>query len=166
MEKPSSKHINRRDFVKMMTAAIAGVIGVVMGLPAIGYLISPALRKQGDDAWIPLGPLEDIPIDIPTPFRFNRSNVNGWEKTITSHGVFAIREGATNVRVLSNVCTHLGCLVSWHPDIQEYVSPCHNGHFDIVGNVTFGPPPRPLDEYQTKVEAGILYILFPPDRRS
>ena len=166
MKKSSSNHINRRDFVKVVTAAVGGVIGTMIGLPAIGYLFSPALRKTADDVWIPLGPVEDIPIDIPTPFRFNRSNVNGWEKTVTSHGVFAIRKDATNVRVLSNVCTHLGCLVSWHPDIREYISPCHNGHFDIVGNVTFGPPPRPLDEYQTRIEEGTLYILFPPYKRS
>ncbi len=166
MDKSSSNHISRRDFVKMMTAAVGGVIGVIIGLPVIGYLVSPALRAQEPDTWIRLGLLEEIPIGIPTLFQFNRSIINGWEKTVTSHGVFAIRKDATSVLVLSNICTHLGCRVSWHPDIQEYVSPCHDGHFDMVGNVTFGPPPRPLDEYQTKVEEGILYILFPPYKRS
>jgi menaquinol-cytochrome c reductase iron-sulfur subunit len=130
------------------------------------YLISPALGKQETETWIPLGPFEEIPIEIPTFFSFIRKQVNGWENTVTSHGVFAIRKDTTNARVLSNVCTHLGYRVSWHPDIQEYVSPCHDGHFDINGKVTFGPPPRPLDEYKTKVEGGQLFVLYPPYRRS
>ncbi len=166
MEKPSSNHISRRDFIKLVTTAAGAVIFAGVGIPTIGYLISPALRKQDAEAWIPLGLLENIPIGVPTFFSFIRRQVNGWENTATSHGIFAIRKDATNIKVLSNVCTHLGCHVSWHSEIQEFVSPCHDGHFDIAGNVTFGPPPRPLDEYQTKVEEAILYILFPPYRRS
>lgn len=166
MEKSSSNHISRRDFLKMMIIAIGGTIGTIIGLPAIGYLISPALRKPAAETWIPLGPFEKIPIGIPTFFSFTRKQVNGWENTVTSYGVFAVRKDETNIIVLSNICTHLGCHISWHPDIQEYVSPCHDGHFDINGKVTFGPPPRPLDEFKTKVEDGNLSILFPPYRRS
>ena len=166
MEKPSSNHISRRDFIKLVTAGVGVVIVVGVSIPTIGYLISPALRKQDAQAWIPLGLLEKIPVGIPTFLSFTRKEVNGWENTVTSYGVFAVRKDAANVIVLSNICTHLGCHVTWHPDIQQYVSPCHNGHFDILGNVTFGPPPRPLDEYQTRVQDGNLSILFPPYRRS
>jgi Rieske Fe-S protein len=166
MEKSSSTYISRRDFIKIVTAAVGAIIGVGVGLPTIGYLVSPALRKQVPEAWIPLGPLENIPVGIPTFFSFNRRQVNGWENTVTSYGVFAVRKEITNVLVLSNICTHLGCHVTWHPDIKEFVSPCHNGHFDMLGNVTFGPPPRPLDEYQTQVGLSNLSILFPSYRRS
>jgi Rieske Fe-S protein len=158
--------INRRDFIKVVTAAVGAVIAAGIGLPALDFLISPALRKQETETWVPLGKIEEIPVGIPTYFSFIRKRVNGWENTVTSHGVFAVRKDTSNVIALSNICTHLGCLVSWHPDIQEYVSPCHNGHFDINGNVTFGPPPRPLDEFKTKVEDGHLFVLYPPYRRS
>jgi menaquinol-cytochrome c reductase iron-sulfur subunit len=166
VEKQPPNHISRRDFVKVVTVAIGALIGTAVGLPTIGYLISPALRKQDAEAWIPLGPFEKIPIGIPTYFSFIRKKVNSWENTVTGYGVFAVRKDEKNIIVLSNICTHLGCHVTWHPDIQEYVSPCHNGHFDITGKVTFGPPPRPLDEFLTKVENGNLSILFPPYRRS
>jgi menaquinol-cytochrome c reductase iron-sulfur subunit len=166
MKHPSSSHISRRDFIMAVTVTVGAVIGAAVGLPGIGYLISPALRAQDAETWILLGLFEKIPIGIPTYFSFNRRQMNGWENTVTNYGVFAVRKDETNVIVLSNICTHLGCHVTWHPDIKEYVSPCHNGHFDINGKVTFGPPPRPLDEYQTKVEDGNLSILFPPYRRS
>jgi menaquinol-cytochrome c reductase iron-sulfur subunit len=161
-----STRLSRSDFLKGVTGIIASAIAAFYAIPAVIYLVSPALRKQESDAWIPLGSLEKIPVGIPTPFSFTLTTVNGWEHTGTSYGVFAVRKDADNVIVLSNICTHLGCRVSWHPDSQEYISPCHNGHFDIAGNVTYGPPPRPLDEYQTKVEEGNLFILNPPYKRS
>ena len=163
--KPSNR-LSRSDFLKGVTGVIGSFIAAFYAIPAFIYLVSPALRKQESDAWIPLGKLEKIPVGIPTPFSFTRTSVNGWEHTGTSYGVFAIRKDAEKVLVLSNICTHLGCRVKWHPDLQEYVSPCHDGHFDMVGNVTSGPPPRPLDEYETKIEAGDLYILYPPYKRS
>ncbi|HEX7567776.1 MAG TPA: hypothetical protein VF355_04355, partial [Anaerolineaceae bacterium] len=61
MEKTSSNHISRGDSIKVVVAAVGAVIGAGVGLPTIGYLISPALRKQAAEAWIPLGPLEKIP---------------------------------------------------------------------------------------------------------
>ena len=161
-----NRKLHRRDFIKMIATGVGAIILAGIGIPTIDFLISPALRKQAAEAWIPLGTFGKIPIGTPTFFSFIRTEENGWENTATSYGVFAVRKDEANVFVLSNICTHLGCPVTWRPDIQEYVSPCHDGHFDIYGKVTFGPPPRPLEEYQTKVEDGDLSILFPPYRRS
>jgi len=137
---------------------LGSVMAAVVGLPGIAYLISPATRVQKGDTWISLGTLENYPIGTPTSFNFTRSTVNGWDKTVLSYSVFVLRKDESQFKVFSNICTHLGCRVSWHPDIQEYVSPCHDGHFDIDGKVTKGPPPRPLDPYDTKVENGNLFI--------
>jgi menaquinol-cytochrome c reductase iron-sulfur subunit len=158
--------ISRNDFVKVVTAFIGSLISTIVGVPAIGYLVSPAARKPITEDWITLGMLEDYPIGKPISFKFTRSTINGWEKTVNSYGVYVIRQDESQVRVFSNICTHLSCLVSWHEDIQNYVSPCHNGHFDMLGEVLSGPPPRPLDEFTTKVEEGDLYIRYPPYRRS
>jgi Rieske Fe-S protein len=158
--------MTRGEFVRTMTVFLSSVMGVVIVLPAISYLISPGVRAKESEAWVPLGPLENYPVGSPKSFSFTRSKVNGWEKTVNSYGVFVIRKEETQVMVLSNICTHLACRVSWHPDLGHYVSPCHNGHFDMLGNVVSGPPPRPLDEFTTKIENGNLFILFPPNKRS
>jgi Rieske Fe-S protein len=109
--------------------------------------------------------LDQYPLNLPSFLQFTRTKVNGWERTGMSYGVFVVRQNETTVRVFSNICTHLGCHVSWHPNLQHYVSPCHDGHFDILGKNVSGPPPRPLDEFKTKVEAGKLYIQLPPFKR-
>ena len=154
----SPRNISRRDFVKITTAVLGTIMGAVIGLPAIGYLIDPALRARKTDAWIPLGKLADFAVDQPTLFNFTRSKVNGWEKTVNSYGVFVVRKSDTEATVLSNVCTHLSCRVNWNGDQKEFICPCHNAQFGIQGEILGGPPPRPLDRYQTKVEDGNLSI--------
>jgi len=152
--------ISRRDFVKLTLAAAGAFIGAVVGIPAIAYLIEPALTRSASDTWIPLGDLDSFEIGIPSLATFTRSQVNGWEKTVNSYGVFVLRKSVGDVVVFSNVCTHLSCHVNWKQDLHEYVCPCHDGRFGIDGNVLAGPPPRPLDTYETKVENGILSIHF------
>jgi menaquinol-cytochrome c reductase iron-sulfur subunit len=161
----SSNQIDRRDFVRIVVTFLGSIVTAVLGLPAIGYLVSPALNRKEEQSWFSLGPLENYPIGTPTVFNFTRTTINGWEKTVNSSGVFVLRKTAGELRVFSNVCTHLGCRVSWHADLQHYVSPCHDGHFAIEGQVVKGPPPRPLDEYTTKIENGSLYVQYPPYRR-
>jgi len=152
--------VGRRDFVLAVTALLGSIMGAVIGLPAIGYLISPATKMKKSEAWIPLGPLENFPEGIPTLFNFVRPTINGWEKSTNSYGLFVIRSAGGEVKALSNMCTHLSCRVSWHEENQEYVCPCHDAKFDINGTVTGGPPPRPLDAFETKIEDNNLFILF------
>jgi quinol---cytochrome c reductase iron-sulfur subunit, bacillus type len=163
----SHDDLSRRDFIKAVTVGIGGLIAALIGLPSLAYLLSPATESRAeDDAVIDLGPTENYPVGVPTRFDFTRTKVNGWERTATNYGLYVVRSGEQDVRVFSDICTHLGCRVTWHPNIENYVSPCHDGHFDRLGNVVSGPPPRPLDEYVTKIEAGHLFVSLPPFRRT
>jgi Rieske Fe-S protein len=162
----SKDALGRRDFIKAVSAAIGGVMAALVGLPSLAFLLSPGLKSEEDSALIDLGELEAYPIGVPTRFDFTRTRVNGWERTSVNHGMFVVRTGDQEVRVFSDICTHLGCRVNWHPDLEHYVSPCHDGHFDLVGKNISGPPPRPLDEFVTKLEGGRLFVQLPPFRRS
>lgn len=161
-----TRTMNRRDFIKATTVFVGGLIGITIGLPTIAYLLSPSLRKSDDDSILDLGSLENYPIGIPTRFEFTRTKVNGWERTATNYGLYVVRRNNIEVRVFSDICTHLGCRVTWHSDQQHYISPCHDGHFDVLGNVISGPPPRPLDEYVTRIENGNLMVTLPPFKRN
>jgi Rieske Fe-S protein len=155
--------MNRREFVQVVTGCLGALMGAVIGLPAIGYLISPATKRQESEAWIPLGVLENYPVGVPTLFNFTRTKTNGWEKTVNSYGVFVVRGADNSVMVISNRCTHLSCRVNWSEEKQEFLCPCHDAQFDINGKVLGGPPPRPLDTYANdtvKIEDGNLFIFF------
>ncbi len=158
--------LSRRDFIRSVTLLAGGFIGAALSIPGIAYLISPARGEAVGTAWIDLGLLDQYPVGVPTMRQFTRTTVNGWERASTSYGAFVVRMDASTVRVFSNICTHLGCHVNWHADIRNYVSPCHDGHFDIFGNVISGPPPRPLDEFVTRLEAGKLLIQLPAVERN
>jgi quinol---cytochrome c reductase iron-sulfur subunit, bacillus type len=158
-----SDHLSRRDFIKLATAAAGTFIGAAVGLPAIAYLIDPALKSAKSDAWIPLGKVETFELGKPTPVSFTRSKANGWEKTVTSYGLYVIKKSDTSFLVLSSKCTHLGCTVNWKPDRQEFVCPCHDAQFGPDGSVRGGPPPRPLDSFsgdRLKIDKDILLFHF------
>lgn len=44
--------------------------------------------------------------------------------------------------------------------LSGIISPCHNGLFSIDGEVLGGPPPRPFDQFQTKIENRHIRILL------
>ena len=157
-------NLSRNDFVKFTTGVLGAIMGGIVGIPAVGYLLSPALKGgTSKEAWIPLGPVENYPIGVPTLFTFTRSKVNGWEKSVNSYGVFVVRKSESEVDIFSNVCTHLGCRVNWQEDKQQYFCPCHDGRFAIDGEIMPDslPPERPLDKFtEIKIEEGILSFLF------
>lgn len=156
--------VNRREFIKGTTVIIGGLITAVIGIPTIAYLIDPALREGTKEAWIPVGKLEDIPVGTPTPFSFTLVQVNGWERTSTSHGGYVIRksEDPNDLLILNSKCTHLSCTVNWSESDKVYLCPCHDAKFGQQGEVLGGPPPRPLDRYEEhRVTAeGILEIYY------
>ncbi len=157
--------ISRRDAMKMAIALIGGLIGTALGIPAIAYLIGPALKK--DEAnWIRVSSLSTIELGTPTLLKPKIVRQDGWIEEEEEVGVYVLTEDGRNYHAMSNICTHLGCRVRWIAEREQFFSPCHNGVFDKHGYVVSGPPPRPLDEFETKIEDGNLYIQLPAIRRS
>ena len=61
-------------------------------------------------------------------------------------------------RAFSAVCTHLNCTVQYQDDTHQIWCACHNGLFDLNGNVVGGPPPRPLEEYAVNVRGDDVVV--------
>jgi menaquinol-cytochrome c reductase iron-sulfur subunit len=156
-----SPHLTRNEFVKTMLGVLGTLMGVVVGLPAIGYLLGPGLKRSTADAWVPLGPIANFKVGLPpTLVSFTRTKVNGWERTTNSYGVYVYRKSDTDTLVLSNVCTHLACRVKWEDPNQIYHCPCHDAEFGPEGQIITGPQKRPMDQLPTKVENDILMVHF------
>jgi menaquinol-cytochrome c reductase iron-sulfur subunit len=153
-----SVNLSRREFVTITVGAIGTIMVVSVGLPAIGYVLGPGLKVSKSEAWIPLGKVDQFPAGEPTLVSFTRTQVNGWERTTNSYGVYVTKPASGEIYVFSNVCTHLGCRVTWKEDKKEYFCPCHDGIFNLEGEIVSGPPPKPLARYETKIEDNTLYI--------
>jgi Rieske Fe-S protein len=52
---------------------------------------------------------------------------------------------------LSSRCMHLGCPVRWVDAAQRFICPCHGGVYNLRGQVSGGPPVRPLDRFYTRL---------------
>lgn len=63
-----------------------------------------------------------------------------------------------NLVALSAVCTHLTCTVRYDGETGTLFCPCHNGRFDLNGNVLSGPPPRPLDTYAVEISGPDIIV--------
>ena len=60
---------------------------------------------------------------------------------------------------LGAVCTHLGCLTAWKPELGIIACPCHGSKFSRTGEKIEGPAPRPLPWYRVWLsEEGDLMV--------
>ena len=156
MKEPEKK-VSRRDFMKATIATLGGIIGAAIGAPAVAYLIGPA-QKSEDTDWIRLGSVNKVELNIPTLFKTTIETQTGWVKEEEEFSVYVLTENGRDFTIMSNVCTHLGCRVRWIDDQDRFFCPCHNAAFARDGSVSDGPPPRPLDRFESMVEDGILFV--------
>ncbi|OGO27696.1 MAG: hypothetical protein A2W33_01870 [Chloroflexi bacterium RBG_16_52_11] len=153
-----SEKINRRGFLSIATWSISGLISLMMGIPAIAFVLGPAFAKKKDPSWTRLGSINKLELGTPTLFKANLIREAGWLVEEEKIGVYVLTDNGRDFIAMSNICTHLGCRVRWIADKEIFLSPCHNGVFDREGKVISGPPPRPLDRYEVKVENDQLLI--------
>lgn len=150
--------IGRRQFLAVATWLIGAVVSALYALPAIAYLVGPA-TKRAEAVWLKLGPAAKIELGKPTLFKTTAERQTGWISDKTEIAVYVLTDDGRTYIAMSNICTHLGCRVRWIDERQQFFCPCHNGVFDREGNVVAGPPPRPLDRFEVKVEEGRILIL-------
>ncbi len=160
----------RRVFFARAIAGIAGLIGLGLSIPLLGYAILPALRRR-EALWSAAGSVANLEIDRPKQFEIVRSSTSGWMKTNSVRSIWAFRkaggeeggEGGTEggqIVAYSPICPHLGCAYRWEDEERKFFCPCHNSIFDLSGRVLGGPAPRPLDTLPTKTEDGRLFVRY------
>jgi cytochrome b6-f complex iron-sulfur subunit len=143
---------NRRKFIKKSVYGVLAILGLGFLIPAI-KLVSPVDRAEKELAFFPLLAEDDVP----------RAGVKKAELLFSASGkerkirVFIVPEPEGPV-VFSATCSHLGCLVNYHKDKQEFVCPCHGGRYDLTGKNIAGPPPSPLTRFPTKKLDGMILV--------
>jgi Rieske Fe-S protein len=155
---------SRRRFLNLFTDLVIASIGLVVAIPAVGYVLAPLRRKQGagggESDFLDAGPVSDIPMGGWRLLTLDVVHEDGWKKARVRHAIWVRRqqEGDRGITVLSSICPHLGCPINWHPDQSQFNCPCHGGSFDADGRRTAGPPPRGMDPLEFEVRAGRLRV--------
>ncbi len=149
--------MDRATFLRHVGVGLLGV-GTALALGGVAAVaaLGPALGKVRT-RWIPVAKLGDLPPGQITTVLMSYEVKSGIYTQTVSRPVLVSRLGAQTICYNAS-CPHLGCIVHWDGRSDEFRCACHGGTFDQNGNVLAGPPPRPLQRYQSKVESDQLLV--------
>ena len=149
----------RRKFFAWMTGAIAGVIGLSLAIPLVGFVISPGLKRR-PKRWVDVGGVNELIPNEPKQLEHLMTIQDGYIETKAVKSVWAVKDDSNQLRVFSPLCPHLGCGYRWDGSERRFKCPCHGSVYSVTGEVLAGPAPRSLDTLPTKVENGRLLVLY------
>jgi cytochrome b6-f complex iron-sulfur subunit len=137
---------SRRGFLTWLSRAFLGLWGLGVAGAIGAYLRPPERGERVAGRMVRVGLLEDLKVG---------------EALLVRHGVspfYVVRLDAERVVALSAVCTHVRCILGFDRERRALTCPCHDGRFDLAGQVLSGPPPRPLASYSVSVRAGEVFV--------
>jgi menaquinol-cytochrome c reductase iron-sulfur subunit len=152
--------LSRRGMLVKLGLIFNGAVGIILAVPIVRYLLSPAIRERrpGAEAWLSLGTLGQFPKGETRLATFRHPAVNPSDGETANIPCWVRRVGGEKFQVFAINCAHLGCPVRWFPQSGLFMCPCHGGVYYSDGSRASGPPERGLFEYRYKVEQGNLLI--------
>ncbi|MBS1505131.1 MAG: Rieske 2Fe-2S domain-containing protein [Bacteroidetes bacterium] len=117
-------------------------------------LIAQALDSCSTTSVTPK-PNANFTIDLTNSANGALNTVGG---VLSTQGIYIVRTGQSTYIALAPYCTHEGCGVSYNSSVKQFICPCHNGKFDLNGNVVSGPPPSPLSQYKVTLSGTTLTV--------
>ena len=146
----------RRALVLFVNTAIAVIGGGLSTL--LGAFVLPRTGASGP-RWVRAGTTADLKPDEPVARVLSVSRVDGWYRERARETVFLVWDGDRTIRALSATCTHLGCQVRWDGKDKKFRCPCHGGVYAPDGSVLEGPPPRPLETIDARIDPADASVL-------
>jgi menaquinol-cytochrome c reductase iron-sulfur subunit len=151
----------------VLTTHTAGAVATAaVLLPALGFAAGSAIFERAPVIWTPVGKPEDFPDDdyLPRVITITQGIGEVGKSTVYVRRVNAEIDTedrpATDADVIaiSSRCMHLGCPVRWTSTAQRFICPCHGGVYGFKGEVSGGPPVRPLDHFYTRMRNGQVEV--------
>jgi cytochrome b6-f complex iron-sulfur subunit len=126
--------VDRRAFLDALLTAGFVSTAVAIVYPVARFLVPPASGEPAT-ANVVAGKAAALKPNSGAIFKFG------------SKPGIVVRTADGDVRAFSAVCTHLDCTVQFKTDTSQLWCACHNGTYDLGGNVVSGPPPRGLEKF-------------------
>jgi menaquinol-cytochrome c reductase iron-sulfur subunit len=147
----------RRSFLGVLIGVGTVGMGTLLSIPLVRFALHPILAKTTETAWSDLGAADKFAsLASPVKLLIKVEQRDGWRKIISEKSVYVTKSADGQLRVMSSICPHLGCSITWNDARTQFICPCHVGVFSPDGALVSGPPPRGMDELETKVEDGRL----------
>jgi len=130
--------MKRRNFVNLFLGGSLLATVAAFLYPVVRYLL-PSKRAAAAEQKVTAAKVGELPPNTAKAFKFGSSLA------------MLVNTAEGELVALSAVCTHLTCTVRFESDSATLFCPCHNGRFDLGGNVLSGPPPAPLETYRVDI---------------
>ena len=165
----------RRDFFKETLAVAVGTLaGAVPACVGAICACDPLLRgakaktgkaegKRDAEGFLQITSLDALSSDgAPRAFKVIDDLQDAWNKFPNTElgAVFLSRAADGEVTCFNARCPHLGCRVNFEADEQQYLCPCHASSFGLSGKPNNNIPPRNLDQLETRIKDGQVWVKF------
>ncbi len=137
--------MKRRNFINFFLGGSLTAVVASFLYPVIRFII-PTKQAQSDIRSVTAARVGELAPNTHKIFKFG-----------TSPGIL-IHTQEGELIAFSAICTHLTCSVLFESDTQTLLCPCHNGKFDLGGNVISGPPPAPLESYNVEISGEDIVV--------
>jgi Rieske Fe-S protein len=150
--------VNRRTFMTGVALAGGGAATMMIALPALGFALGPVF-EPATAHWEDVGATDDFTEETYVPRVITIVTGIGAAGKTTVY----MRKNPTPTKkepfiAMSTRCVHLGCPVRFVEAARQFICPCHGGTYNYEGEVTGGPPVRPLDRFYTRVRNGRVEV--------
>ncbi len=145
MDKNKSAKPDRRKFIgwSLLTGLVA-FFGMLF-YPVLRFIMPPTLAESTQNN-VKAAKINELSPNSGKTFPFNNKPA------------ILIRLANGEYRAFSAVCTHLQCTVQYREDFKLIWCACHNGKFDLNGNVSSGPPPAPLEAFDVFISGEDILV--------
>ncbi len=154
---------SRRGFLRILAGVLSTVAAALVAVPFVGYVLGIRKRRV---YWVDLGATGDFEPNQTRLVAFVNPLEQPWDGVTGQNEVFVRYEGKgargrDQFLVMIVNCAHLGCPVTWFPQSELFLCPCHGGVYYANGDHASGPPPRGLYHCVWRVRGGKLQIQAP-----
>ncbi|MCD1260250.1 ubiquinol-cytochrome c reductase iron-sulfur subunit [Paenibacillus athensensis] len=159
-KKPGTKReMSRRQFLSYTLGGAGGFMAAGMLVPMLRFAVDPVLQPKKESDWVKVVEESQITAE-PKSFTFQIHQVDGWYESDPELAAWISKDSNGKIFALNPTCKHLGCTVNWNDNPEyknQYFCPCHGAHYTQDGK-NLAVAPKPLDEYDVKVENGFVYL--------
>jgi menaquinol-cytochrome c reductase iron-sulfur subunit len=149
-EESTESLVTRRHLLMFVSVAAGAVAAAVVGLPVVGFLLAPLIRKE-PPVWRSVGALDKFPVGETNKVTFEDSSSLAWGGPDSETAAWLRRVDEKTFTAFAVDCTHLGCPVRWEADAELFMCPCHGGVYYKDGQVAAGPPPHALQQFPVRI---------------
>jgi Rieske Fe-S protein len=147
--------MDRRNFLQWAIHGLNGLFAVVLGVPAVCYLIDPRNRPAPASDLRTVARLGELKVGEPFAAVVRATRQDAWTlyPDDVIGRVWLVRKPDDTVTAFTQICPHLGCPIGFKDN--QFTCPCHHATFDTTGTRLLAggdnPAPRDMDTLDSEV---------------